>query len=157
MADDFNDVDAGGLRHAASILEGYGDGQERIVAVNVLDILKNDHRQIFELFDRLERTLDPATGQSRADRFDELATAIRQHHLKLRKVLYPASETHSELRDLISNQANVDRRTDELLENIERNQPPEQGWSGRLGETRRLWLDHVERSEIPYHSDQRFP
>jgi hemerythrin superfamily protein len=80
--------------------------------VDPIEFLKSQHREVEDLFEKIEKTSDRAT-KTRNSLFDVLATKIELHALIEEKVLYPvgkeldedttleAFEEHALVRDLI--------------------------------------------------------
>lgn len=113
--------------------------------MNALDLLKIDHRRIMTLFDQAENKVK--SGSEAAEPFDDLARALHFHQTMLREVLYPALEEHNESA-LIASQTENDARLDQLIDNVESNQPADEDLSSRFGEMKDIWLNHAEQAEV---------
>src|SRR5690606_22240641 len=61
------------------------------------DLLKHQHREIRDLFERLERAKD---DESKSELFEELATNLVAHDAIERRVFYPACEERMGMSDL---------------------------------------------------------
>lgn len=62
------------------------------------DLLKHQHREIRDLFERLERAKD---DESKSELFEELATNLVAHDAIERQVFYPACEERMGMSDLL--------------------------------------------------------
>jgi hemerythrin len=112
--------------------------------MNALELLRNDHRRILNLFQEVESQIDTATN---SETFDQLGHAIHFHERMLDEVLYPELEDHKNIHAFISMQAEIDRQIDSLLESIRQSNPPGQDRSRELNELKTRWLEHMERAE----------
>ena len=120
---------------------------KEVVIMNALDLLRDDHRRISRLIQEVEHELDPGTGQASGATFDRLTRAMNLHGRMLQQYLYPELEPFTETSAYLALDARNDAQLRQLVNEIERNQPPEQGWTSRLAQLGELWRTHVEQSE----------
>jgi hemerythrin superfamily protein len=81
--------------------------------MNALELLKQDHQKVKELFHEATR----AEQNKRKDLFDKIDTELETHAHIEETVFYPALEQHEELKDMVTEAleeasgADGDRRT----------------------------------------------
>lgn len=113
--------------------------------MNALDLLKLDHVRILTLFDQAENEVKSGNEKARPAAVEDLMRALRFHQKMMREVLYPELQKHPESRALVSSQTQHDTSLNELIDDIDRSQPPDS--SRRLAELRKLWVHHTEQAE----------
>jgi hemerythrin-like domain-containing protein len=110
--------------------------------VDVTRILEGDHRQVEDLFDRIEK----AKGADRQPLIDELATALQAHMALEETVLYPAMEpvTGKEAVQEANTEHELGRK---MLDDVLRLAPDEPGFGAALDATKAGIAHHVEEEE----------
>lgn len=115
--------------------------------MNAIDLLKNDHRRVSTLLERVINNLNPQTGQTNSQELEQIRLEIRFHRKVLEEYLYPELQTFEAMHASITLDVRSANKIDQLLAELRRNQPPEQSWAGRLNSLREAWQSHVEQSE----------
>jgi iron-sulfur cluster repair protein YtfE (RIC family) len=110
--------------------------------MDVTKILEQDHRQVEQLFDRIEK----AEGAERSPLIDELATALRGHMALEEEVVYPAIEpvTGKETVQEANTEHELARKG---LEDMIRLAPDEPGFGAALEAVKAGISHHVDEEE----------
>ena len=115
--------------------------------MNALDLLRDDHGRVSKLIQELENELNAQTGQTTDESLKRLARALNLHWRMLHEYLYPELEPFNEMSAYLALESRNEAQLRELINEIEQNQPPEQGWPMRLAQLRELWQAHVDHNE----------
>jgi hemerythrin superfamily protein len=118
--------------------------------VDVTRILEADHRQVEDLFDRIEK----AKGADRQPLVDELATALRAHMELEETVLYPAMGpvTGKETVEEANTEHELGRKS---LDDVLRLAPDAPGFGAALDATKAGIAHHVEAEEHEVFTELR--
>jgi hemerythrin superfamily protein len=118
--------------------------------VDVTRILEADHRQVEDLFDRIEK----AKGADRRPLVDELATALRAHMELEETILYPAMRpvTGKEAVQEANTEHELGRKS---LEDVLRLAPDEPGFGAALDATKAGIAHHVHEEENEVFTELR--
>jgi hemerythrin superfamily protein len=110
--------------------------------MDVTKLLEADHRQVEELFDKIEK----AKGDARQPLIDQLATALRAHMQLEEQVLYPAMApvTGEEPVEEANTEHELARKG---LEDVLRLAPDEPGFGAALDAVKAGIEHHVEEEE----------
>jgi hemerythrin superfamily protein len=110
--------------------------------VDVTKILEVDHRQVEDLFDKIEK----AKGAKRQPLIDELATSLRAHMELEESVVYPLIEPVTGHEDV--QEANTEHTlARKILDDVVRLAPDEPGFDGALEALKAGISHHVEEEE----------
>ena len=85
--------------------------------MDALELLKQDHDKVRELFRQVEEAEDP---KKRKQLFDEIDTELEIHTHIEETVFYPAMEQHDELKDMVAEAREEHEEVKTLLEEIGR-------------------------------------
>jgi len=110
--------------------------------VDVTKILERDHRQVEELFDKIEK----ADGDDRTPLIDALATSLRGHMELEEQVVYPAMEPVTGHEDVEEGNAEHELAR-KGLEDMIRLAPDDPGFGAALDATRAGIKHHVDEEE----------
>lgn len=123
--------------------EEQSDDMERESAVNVIDLLKEDHRKVKGLFEKF-KTADAASRQSIADE----ALQDLEIHTKIEdSIVYPA------IRDAIDDEEMVDEAKEEhhvvglLIKELRKMKATEDGYQAKFTVLSELVEHHIEEEE----------
>ena len=114
--------------------------------MNALDLLRNDHQRILNLFQQVHER-GSATEQESQPGLEDISRAIHVHQKMVRDILYPELEGHSQGPWFILSQSKADRELEEMVD-TKADQASKRAWTQRRDKLRDLWLDHIERSEM---------
>ena len=92
--------------------------------MNALEILKQDHQKVKELFQEARR----GEQNKRKDIFDKIDTELEIHAHIEETVFYPALEEHEELKDMVAEALEEHQEVKTLLEEIEELGPKAMIW-----------------------------
>jgi len=115
--------------------------------MNALDLLRDDHRRISRLIQEIENELNAQTGQTTDESLERLTRALNLHRQMLHEYLYPELEPFNGMSAYLALESRNEAQLHGLINEIEQNQPPEQGWTTRLAQIDELWQAHVDQSE----------
>src|SRR5438309_11854164 len=111
--------------------------------MNALEILKQDHQKVKELFHEAIR----GEQNKRKDLFDKLDTALEIHAYIEETVFYPAIEQHEELKDMVAEALEEHQEVKMLLEEIEELGSESHDCGARLQELMESVEHHVAEEE----------
>jgi hemerythrin superfamily protein len=111
--------------------------------MNALEILKQDHQKVKELFQEARRS----EQNKRKDIFDKIDTELEIHAHIEETVFYPALEEHEELKDMVAEALEEHQEVKTLLEEIEELGPEGHDFGGKLQELMENVEHHVEEEE----------
>jgi hemerythrin superfamily protein len=83
--------------------------------VNALELLKQDHETVKELFERAERT----EGKEQQNIFDEIKTELETHTRIEEAVFYPAMQKHEQLKDMVLESLEEHKQVKTLLKEMD--------------------------------------
>lgn len=115
--------------------------------MNALELLRDDHRRISQLIQEIENELNARTGQTTDESFNRLTRALTLHKRMLHEYLYPELEPFNEMSAYLALESRNEAELHGLINEIEKNQPPEQDWIMRLAQIGELWQAHVDQNE----------
>jgi hemerythrin superfamily protein len=84
--------------------------------MNALDLLKQDHEEVKELFEQAEGTDD---SKEQRNIFKQIKTALQTHARIEEGVFYPAVEKHEQLKDLVLESYEEHKQIKGLLKEID--------------------------------------
>jgi iron-sulfur cluster repair protein YtfE (RIC family) len=114
--------------------------------MNVFDILKEDHKKVAGIFEKLEPTTERAL-KTREDLFARLKTELDVHALVEEKVLYPALEQIEETRDMALEGFEEHRIVKQLLVEMDEMAKDSEEWTAKLTVLKENVEHHVEEEE----------
>jgi hemerythrin-like domain-containing protein len=114
--------------------------------MNVFDILKEDHKKVAGIFEKLEPTTERAV-KTREDLFARLKTELDVHALVEEKVLYPALEQIEETRDMALEGFEEHRIVKQLLAEMDDMSKGSEEWTAKLTVLKENVEHHVEEEE----------
>ncbi|MBD2102919.1 hemerythrin domain-containing protein [Leptolyngbya sp. FACHB-261] len=112
--------------------------------MNVLELLKRDHKQVDALFTRLEN----ASGtQEIGELFEEIYNALSEHSLVEKEIFYPAVQDFQDTEGLIDEAYGEHASVEELLEEIYDLSPSASDFKARVSQLRQAVQHHVAEEE----------
>jgi iron-sulfur cluster repair protein YtfE (RIC family) len=114
--------------------------------MNVFDILKEDHKKVADIFEKLEPTTERAV-KTREELFARLKTELDVHALVEEKVLYPALEQIEETRDIALEGFEEHRIVKQLLAEMDDMAKDSEQWTAKLTVLKENVEHHVEEEE----------
>src|SRR5262245_10741245 len=84
--------------------------------MDALDLLKEDHAKVADLFEQLETVGEDQQGKKKL--FQQIKTDLETHTFIEESVFYPALEKHEELRDIVNESYEEHRQVKNLLTEI---------------------------------------
>jgi len=112
--------------------------------MNALELLKQDHENVKQLFREAEEAQDP---KRRKELFDQIETELEIHTHIEETVFYPAMEQHEELKDLVAEARDEHEEVKELLEDMESMAPEDEDFESSLQDLIENVEHHAEEEE----------
>lgn len=112
--------------------------------MNALEILKQDHQKVKQLFQEATHASDQ---NKRKDLFDKIDTELEIHAHIEETVFYPALEEHEELTDMVAEALEEHQEAKSLLEELEELGPENHDFGSKLQELMETVEHHVEEEE----------
>jgi iron-sulfur cluster repair protein YtfE (RIC family) len=112
--------------------------------MNALELLKQDHENVKQLFREAEEAQDP---KRRKELFDQIETELEIHTHIEETVFYPAMEQHEELKDLVAESRDEHEEVKELLEDMESMAPEDEDFESSLQDLIENVEHHAEEEE----------
>ena len=126
--------------------------------MNVVELLKEDHREALELLERLENMESELEADEEGvevlptDLFTQLKNALTLHTQEEEQVFYPAMREFDETREQIAEAIEEHQAVDQLLEEMADLSPEDEEFQNKLEELRENLEHHMEEEE-----DDLFP
>jgi hemerythrin-like domain-containing protein len=117
--------------------------------MNVIKLLRNDHRRALSLIEQIENDSDEAASRSRAKLFDELKDSLSLHATVEERIFYPALEKFDETRGLVDEFYREHQEADRILAKMEsrKNGSLSGEWQNQLQELKRSIEHHINEEE----------
>ena len=112
--------------------------------MNALEILKQDHQKVKQLFEEVTHASD---SNKRKDLFDKIDTELEMHAHIEETVFYPALEQREELQDMVAEALEEHQEVKTLLEEIEELGSESHDFGGKLQELMECVEHHVAEEE----------
>ena len=112
--------------------------------MNALEILKQDHQKVKQLFQEATHASDQ---NKRKDLFDKIDTELEIHAHIEETVFYPALEEHEELKDMVAEALEEHQGAKALLEELEELGPDSHEFGSKLQELMESVEHHVQEEE----------
>jgi hemerythrin superfamily protein len=117
--------------------------------MDALELLKQDHQAVKDLFDQID---DAEDGKQRKKLFDQIDTQLNIHAHIEETVFYPEMQKIDELKDMVEEALEEHQEVKTLLEEIEGLDPDGDQFSASLEELMENVEHHVAEEE-----DEMFP
>ena len=117
--------------------------------MNALELLKQDHRKVKELFDQAKAAAD---DKQRKQSFDRIDTELTIHAHIEETVFYPEMQQYEELKDMVEEALQEHQEVTTLLDEIETMEPNDDEFQSSLKELMETVEHHVQEEE-----DEMFP
>jgi hypothetical protein len=114
--------------------------------MNAFDILKEDHKKVSDLFEKLEPTTERAL-KTREDLFARLKMELDVHAHIEETILYPALKELDETRDITLEAIEEHRVVKRLLAELEASPKDTEQWTAKLTVLKENVEHHVEEEE----------
>jgi hemerythrin superfamily protein len=114
--------------------------------MNIFDILKEDHKKVAGIFEKLEPTTERAV-KTREDLFARLKTELDVHAIVEENVLYPALEQIDETRDMALEGVEEHSIVKRLLAELDDMAKDSEQWTAKLTVLKENVEHHVEEEE----------
>jgi hypothetical protein len=111
--------------------------------MNAFQLLKNDHKIVSALFDKIES----ASGRSKAELFARLKSELDVHAHIEEKVFYPALENKQESREITLEAYEEHKVVKDLLTELASGRAADEEWDAKLKVLRENVDHHVEEEE----------
>ena len=117
--------------------------------MNVIKLLRNDHRRALSLIELIENDSDEAASRTRVKLFDELKAALSLHAKVEERIFYPALEKFDETRGLVNEFYSEHQEADRILAKMEsrKNGSLSGAWQNQLHELKRSIEHHINEEE----------
>lgn len=114
--------------------------------MNAFELLKQDHKKVSDIFEKLEPTTERAI-KTREELFAKLKTELDIHARVEESLLYPALEEAGETRDLTLEAYEEHRLVKRLLTELEAMPKDSEQWTAKLTVLKENVEHHVEEEE----------
>ncbi|MFB2880467.1 hemerythrin domain-containing protein [Floridanema aerugineum] len=121
--------------------------------MNVIELIKSDHRKVESLFSEMEKAKDSEEMQIL---FDQIYTELTLHAKVEELTLYPSMRNYDETHDMVEEAEEEHIEARELLEEIKSMSPSDPEFKAKIEELREAVQHHVEEEEseiLPSVSD----
>jgi hemerythrin superfamily protein len=118
--------------------------------MDALELLKQDHQKVKELFEQAEETEDQ---KEKTKIFSEIQTELETHARIEETVFYPAMEKHQELKDLVLESIEEHRQIKTLLKEIDNLKSDSEKFDPKLA----VLIENVEHHAEEEEEGKMFP
>ena len=113
--------------------------------MNVFDLLKSDHREVSDLFDKIEKM--PGKGSRKDDLFEQLKMQLQMHSDVEEEIFYPALQEAAETHDIVLESLEEHDVVKKLLGELDSEPKYTDEWMAKLTVLRENVEHHVEEEE----------
>lgn len=114
--------------------------------MNVYDLLKDDHKRVSAIFEKLEPTTERAL-KTREELFSKLNSELEVHTAIEEQFLYPALKQEAETRDITLEAYEEHNVVKELLKELGSTPKDSEEWTAKLTVLKENVEHHVEEEE----------
>lgn len=114
--------------------------------MNAIDLLKEDHEKVTELFEKLEPTTERAV-KKREELFEKLRNELEIHAQIEEEIFYPALKESDETRDIVLESYEEHKIVKQLLEEMDTLGKESEEWTAKLTVLKENVEHHVEEEE----------
>lgn len=114
--------------------------------MNAYDLLKEDHKKVSEIFEKLEPTTERAL-KTREDLFSKLESELEVHTSIEEQIFYPALKQAAETRDIVLEAFEEHRIVKDLLKQLASTPKDTEEWTAKLTVLKENVEHHVEEEE----------
>ncbi|MBI3802177.1 MAG: hemerythrin domain-containing protein [Nitrospirae bacterium] len=114
--------------------------------MNAIDLLKEDHEKVTELFEKLEPTTERAV-KKREELFEKLRNELEIHAQIEEEIFYPALKESDETRDIVLESYEEHKIVKQLLEEMDTLGKESEEWTAKLTVLNENVEHHVEEEE----------
>ncbi len=118
--------------------------------MDALELLKEDHQKVRELFEQAEETEDQ---NEKTKIFSEIQTELETHARIEETVFYPAMQKHEELKDIVLESIEEHRQIKTLLKEIDNLKPDSEKFEPKL----MVLMENVEHHAEEEEEGKMFP
>jgi|GEM_PF-4749375 len=123
--------------------------------MNILDVLKEEHKAMRKSFDQLEQALDSENEPVRGMMYEALSLELLLHNEIEQEVFYNHLEGGREAQDAVQRATEEHESVAALIDELDEDGPDaldDDAWRERLTELRALAADHIEEEESVVHA-----
>ena len=114
--------------------------------MNVITLLKEDHKKVKKMLEELEATTERAT-KKRQQLFAEVQNELRLHELVEEEIVYPAFREQSKLKDIVLEGYEEHHVVDLIMDEIAAEPVTDESWAAKLKVMKENVEHHVEEEE----------
>ena len=114
--------------------------------MNAYDLLKEDHKKVFDIFEKLEPTTERAL-KTREELFSKLESELEVHSSIEEQIFYPALKQAAETRDIVLEAFEEHRVVKDLLKELASTAKDTEQWTAKLTVLKESVEHHVEEEE----------
>lgn len=120
--------------------------------MDVLDLIKADHRQVETLFSEIESTDEP---HKLYECFNQLYNALNVHVEVKEQIFYPAIRNCQDTEELVDEAQQEHSKAKQMLEDLEYLSPTSVEFKQKIGELKQAIQHHVQEQENEVFSKVR--
>jgi hemerythrin superfamily protein len=114
--------------------------------MDIYQILKSDHKEVSNLFKKLEDTSDNA-GKTRDRIFGKLHDELKAHSSAEEEMFYPRLKDNASTRDLVAHALHEHQAVDRMLAEMSTMESASSEWSKKCKMLHKMVEDHVKEEE----------
>ena len=114
--------------------------------MNIIEMLKEDHKEVSGILDRLCETTEAAV-KTRTELFEELRTSLLTHAKAEEKAVYQAVENEDEVRDIVLEAFEEHSLVENLIMEMADMDVSDETWTAKLSVLKENVEHHVEEEE----------
>lgn len=114
--------------------------------MNAYDLLKEDHKKVSDIFEKLEPTTERAL-KTREELFSKLESELEVHAAIEEQIFYPALKQAAETRDIVLEGLEEHRVVKTLLKELGSSPKDTEQWTAKLTVLKENVEHHVEEEE----------
>jgi hemerythrin superfamily protein len=114
--------------------------------MDVIKLLKEDHKKVKKMLDELESTTDRAATK-REELFAKIQSELKLHELVEEQIVYPAFREQAKLKDIVLEGYEEHHVVDLLMEEIANEPVTDETWGAKVKVMKENVEHHVEEEE----------
>lgn len=114
--------------------------------MDVFNLLKKDHKEVKQLFKKIEKSTDSAVKQ-REKTFQQIVSELERHMAVEEQLVYPRLKEIKSLKEMIGEGFEEHHVAQQLVKDIQATAPDDERWKAKVSVLKEIIEHHVQEEE----------